>query len=320
RRPRPALPKSQQIARKSGRRCCGSCIARYLLLPQRLVKALFQQGARACIDAILRFIHFGDVIDKAVILTHESGSDCTHAIYLSINGGLEEIIVKAGFASGYPGEGPGGLAYVLSLLEALEVPIDESVLDGRMFQKIENCTVTSWNLEKLIEKNRVRPHRYSDYIYGIRSLRMDEGRWQTRFPVSMPYSLIDDRLIDLAVQFRNNPKNSLNNAHTRLEDTIRKRIESEEHGSKLFSEAFLGKNSKLEWEGLSDGVAAGRAKLFSDVYSGFRNRRMHREFDETNDEQLYEFLLVNQLFRLEAQAKDRVLDEPETQNEASEQA
>ncbi len=103
-------------------------------------------------------------------------------------------------------------------------------------------------------------------------------------------------------------------SYRRLEGTIRKRtsIEGDVIGAKLFTKAFRGENAPLYWENVEPAEREGRAAMFEGIYMAFRNRRAHRELELSLDEEIREFLLVNELFLLESQAIDRTQKKEET--------
>ena len=75
---------------------------------------------KSCTDAVLRYLQYGDIISKVLIIT----SDQSHALILRME--TDEVVaVKSGFSSGYHGGGPRGFAYVLALLHAYEIDIEE---------------------------------------------------------------------------------------------------------------------------------------------------------------------------------------------------
>lgn len=68
-----------------------------------------------CIKAIVRLIHFGDTIEKAMLISYTGGDAGQHCFLLTVNG--EDLIaIKSGFSSGYHGEGPRGLSTAIQLL------------------------------------------------------------------------------------------------------------------------------------------------------------------------------------------------------------
>ncbi|MCH8504956.1 MAG: hypothetical protein LAT50_11610, partial [Ectothiorhodospiraceae bacterium] len=74
------------------------------------------------------------------------------------------------------------------------------------------------------------------------------------------------------------------------------------------SPAQVGQFSGAVDNGLEDAAQKGRANLFVGVYMANRNRRAHKELPSKLSDELREFLLVNELFLLEAESKLRVQD------------
>jgi hypothetical protein len=75
----------------------------------------------------------------------------------------------------------------------------------------------------------------------------------------VPLAIIDSRIHDLAKTFWDDPDRSLMLGYRRLEEVLRTRLRSEAHSKRLFTEAFLGENRKLEWPGLDESEQSGRA-------------------------------------------------------------
>ena len=93
--------------------------------------------------------------------------------------------------------------------------------------------------------------------------------------------------------------------YRRLEDIIRKRTDSENHGSRLLDEAFSLKRGKLKWMDAPDRAHAGRLDLMKGTFGAYRNVRAHRDSETSNDADLLaEFLLLNHLYRLESEATE----------------
>lgn len=107
--------------------------------------------------------------------------------------------------------------------------------------------------------------------------------------------------MDLAITFWNSPDAQLFTAYRRLEDRIRERLGIGEIGAKLCSTAFYPPG-RLYWPGIENGEQVGRANLFIGAFTAYRNPRAHRQLKEPPASQLTEFLLVNQLYRLEGEA------------------
>jgi hypothetical protein len=105
----------------------------------------------------------------------------------------------------------------------------------------------------------------------------------------MPFAIIDSRIADLAISFWNDLDDRLLKAYRRLEDIVRKRAGVQEHGTKLFSQAFIGNNAKLTWQNIDETEKVGRGTLFTAAYMAHRNPRAHRELKSYQDAQLSEF-------------------------------
>jgi len=71
------------------------------------------------------------------------------------------------------------------------------------------------------------------------------------------------------------PDDRLLTGYRRLEDIARERTAIDEHGTKLFAQAFDPNTGKLTWKDAGDGERAGRMQLFKGSYLAYRNRRAH---------------------------------------------
>jgi hypothetical protein len=111
-------------------------------------------------------------------------------------------------------------------------------------------------------------------------------------------------MFDLAIRFWEGPDDRLMMGYRRLEDIVRKRTAIDEHGVKLFSQAFSGPKAKLGWKDLDESEQAGRVHLFTGTYLAYRNPRAHRELEEYANDQLNEFLLLNHLYLLEKESDE----------------
>lgn len=251
----------------------------------------------SCRDAIYRLILCGPPIERALILT----SSNHHCFLLTVHPG-DIIAIKSGFASGYGGEGPHGFSEVISVLDSLDIEIEECDVSPKVIQKIDDSCLTYRDLEKIEALPRVTPWRWPDYLLDIDiNLNRDFASWRHVQDV-MPYSLIDERLMDLATRFWNGPDDKIMRGYRRLEDIVRERSGLDEHGSKLFSKAFSQTNGALTWSNLSPAEIAGRVELITGTFKALRNRRAHREDTRKMRAALIEFLQLNHLFVLESQA------------------
>jgi len=250
-----------------------------------------------CINAILRYLQFGERFTDTIILSHQQ----SHALIIFSDSG-EILAIRSGFTSGYSGEGPRGLAYVLSILKELGTEIEEYSVSRKIIEKINNSSFKISDLDKIKKGIPVRPKRLYDYIYDYHVFYSKKENLLNKFPLSIPYAVLDPRLFDLAISFWDSPGESIFTGYRKLEDEIRNRCNLEDHGSKLFQKAFLGQNSILLWPELNGNEISGRANLFIATYSGYRNIRAHREIEENSKQQLVEFMTLNHLFLLEAES------------------
>ena len=257
-------------------------------------------SSRDCQDAIVRLLQFGDRITHASVLTHDN----EHAFLLRINNG-DQVIVKSGFASGYGGTGPSVFSYVLQLLEAHGAEIDEFLVSEEFLERIEHSCLLATDVDSLAKRRPLSPTRWHDYVLEGDWARGDAKRlWEREFPAVIPYAIIDGRLMDLALTFWDAPSDRLLTAFRRLEDILRSRTGLKDRAGRLFNSVFFGDSPRLRWECNDDGESISRAELFKHVFTAFRNARAHGEPDDASHDQLAEFLLVNQLFRLERSAVD----------------
>lgn len=266
-----------------------------------------------CLDAIVRLIQFGDRIEKAWLLSGESEQwNCRHhAFILSINYG-DLVAIKPGFSSGYGGEGPGGLSKALQLLNRHKVEIEEHEIKPEMMERLSYGALLSSDIEAIQTSRPIRPNRFSDYIFFDSDRRKiySEQNLNFLFPPVVPLSIIDTRILDLALSLEEHPDASLLTGYKRLEGLVRGRhIElAGLSAAKLFSKAYQGDNALLEWPNVEKPEAEGRASLFIGVFKSYRNKRVHHEEDTDLKSAIREFLLLNELFLLESTTRLRPED------------
>tara|TARA_A100001391_G_scaffold192852_2_gene167457 strand:+ start:348 stop:1076 length:729 start_codon:yes stop_codon:yes gene_type:complete len=234
-----------------------------------------------------------------MLITNQCQFDCRHAFMMKT---LRDshVAIKGGFRSGYSGEGPRGLSEVLSVLRLFFEDIEEYVMSVDFIDRINASCLLNKDLELLQSAEPVRPMRWFDYIQDRHE---DESVPFHTFPLEIPFSLLDRRLIPLAVQFKDHPDSVLMDAYRMLEDTVRRRCGIKgKGGAKLFSEAFRGKEVKLSWSDLDDRECEGRIGLFTGAFMAYRNRRAHQSWKWDLSRDVREFMLINELFCLESEA------------------
>jgi Protein of unknown function (Hypoth_ymh) len=254
-------------------------------------------ASKDCQDAVEMLLQYGTHIQRARILTCENG----HCILLTDDVG-DPIAIKSGFASGYGGEGPRTFSYVLQLLDSHGAEIEEYEVEESTIRRLDNSALTLSDLKRLDKSRPVRPTRWHSYVDEADYERGRDGTLWRDFPPVIPFAIIDNRIMDLAISFWKDPDDRLLKGYRRLEDLIRERIQTQAHGTKLLSQAFAGSNPKLTWQNIDDAEKIGRGNLFTAAFMAHRNPRAHRELKTYQDAQLSEFLLLNHLFRLERES------------------
>lgn len=265
----------------------------------------------ACIHALRRVLTWPERPKSVRLLT----SAQAHAFLLTFECEIP-IAIKDGFSSGYRGTGPSALADALSLLQASNLDVEEVEVRKVVLERLSASALTQADLDEIESARPVRPMRWYDYVYSVDEGRRNQPSVWAQFEPVMPFALVDPRLADLALDLLGAPDRVLLDGFRRLEDRIRERTGLSEHGAKLFSQAFAGEESRLTWRGvpkgrgskpdyIDKGEQAGRAQLFTGAYQAFRNPRAHRTLNVCATEALSEFLLLNQLFRFEAEAIER---------------
>lgn len=254
---------------------------------------------QSCLDALRHLVQCSTLITHARLVSHGS----RHGFLIQADD--EWTVIRPGFASGYPGTGPAGLAEALLLFEHLGVDVDEVDVDEKIMRRVTEGRLSHRDLEGIRNAHPVRPPRLYDYIQSHKRPHARPAELYRNFPVVMPYAIIDERLLDLALKFRRDPDNILLTAFRRLEDTVRVRSGVDEHGAKLFSRAFGGSNAPLKWNDVGhENEIAQRVNVFVGAYGAFRNPRAHSASSRDDEATglLGQFLLVNLLFTLERDA------------------
>tara|TARA_R110002111_G_scaffold120260_3_gene183338 strand:+ start:5866 stop:6753 length:888 start_codon:yes stop_codon:yes gene_type:complete len=262
-----------------------------------------------CLDAITRLIQFGDRIENAWLLStpKEEGGCRDHAFILTINNG-QLIVIGTGFRSGYGGEGCKGLSKALQLLIRHNAEVEEYEIKLEVMNRLDHQCLLSSDIESIKSSTSVSSNKYYDYIFYDTKLAKNifgDRELNSLFPSVVPLSIIDTRILDLALNLDEHPDASLLSGYRRLEGLVREK-HAEFKGlsaAKLFSKAYQGENSFLEWPDVDKSEAEGRASLFIGVFKSYRNKRSHHEQSDETGGALREFLLLNELFILESQAR-----------------
>jgi hypothetical protein len=255
---------------------------------------------------VLQLLFYGNRIVSARILSHDNA----HCLLLRV-GESDLVAIKSGFASGYSGEGPQALSFVLQALSAHGVDIEEYDVSEDFLARLDASALTSKDIESLERLRPVRPARWYDYGYQD-SERRENGALFADLEARVPLAIVDSRIMDIAIHFEDDPDGKLLTGYRRLEDIVRERTGLVgEVSTKLLAKAFLGEESLLCWEGVDGGEQQGRALLFTGTYMAHRNPRAHQDGSRgvgkrSLGRHLSEFLLLNHLFNLEREASVRL--------------
>ncbi|MDH2593267.1 TIGR02391 family protein [Acinetobacter nosocomialis] len=261
---------------------------------------------QTCLMSLCNLIQTHSDLTYALLLTNEQ----THAFIIK-DQNESFYVIRSGFTSGYIGEGPRGLATALTLLKRHEIETEEILVSSKILRKANNSTLNDSEIGLLFKQEIIRPIRLHDYIYPFTKEVSETLKRKRYYPLELPYSILDDRIFDLALLFKHDPDSALLKAYKRLEDIVRDRTKLTEHSYKLFSQSFQGDNALLTWKVPDIGEIKGRANLFTGTYMAFRNARAHRESTENYVQMFREFLLVNELYLLESEAIERsTIQEP----------
>jgi uncharacterized protein (TIGR02391 family) len=270
-----------------------------------------QGDSKLCVEAIRRLVQVGERTTSALLLSAER----RHAFLIKFER-EGSVVVKNGFSSGYRGTGPTSLADALSVLQAAQIDVEEVAITAEMMERLGVSALTNDDIDFIDAARPIRPSCWYDYVYAIYGAKEQGNSVWCRFAPVIPWGILDERLVDLALLFRYTPDKSIMDGFRRLEDQVRERTGLDEHGARLFSLAFAGDDSLLVWKKvapmqatkqdlLDKGERAGRAQLFTGAYQAFRNPRAHRTPNDSEAEALAELLVLNQLFLLERSAEKR---------------
>ncbi|MEJ5033527.1 TIGR02391 family protein [Acinetobacter sp. MYb177] len=252
---------------------------------------------QACLKSLCNLIQTNPYLSYALILT----ADQSHAIIIT-DESASFYIIRSGFTSGYPGEGPKGLAKALTIFNKHEIETEETLITTKIMNRLNNSSLSDNDIDSIFKQKIIRPIRLHDYIYPFKTEISETSSLKRYFPLELPFSIIDDRIFDLALLFKKDPDSALLKAYKRLEDIVRTRTGLNEHSNRLFSQALLPPKGCLTWDLPDNSEIDGRANLFINTYKAFRNARTHREKNENLIHQYREFLLINELYLLEAEA------------------
>lgn len=259
---------------------------------------------RFCLEGIQELMMTDVEVTQAKMLTE----DYHHAFMLTV-GEDYLIAVKDGFSSGYGGEGPTGLSAVLHLFEIYEIPVHCYSVSKGFMERLRASNLTNGDLAEIEGRPDTPYAPYSWDVFGDGGgLHESVSPWH-RARMVLPAAILDSRLYKEAARFWKDADGVLLKAYRKLEDSVRKRANIDGEGAKLFSAAFRGDDAPLQWSGISSGEREGRANLFCGAFGAYRNPHMHSERSRPQAEYLSEFMLLNELYRLERLAEPASVSE-----------
>ena len=194
----------------------------------------------SCLQSLCKTLQTHSDLTTALLLTN----DQVHAFLLKDDSGTYYVI-RSGFTSGYSGEGPKGLAKALALLSKHRIETEEILIPTKLLNRLNNSSLNDQDIDFIYQQKIIRPIRLHDYIYPFENEVTQTTKSKCYYPLELPYSIIDDRIFDLALLFKQDPDSALTKAYKRLEDIIRTRTGIHEHSTKLFAQAFQGENALL---------------------------------------------------------------------------
>jgi len=256
---------------------------------------------QSCLDAIARLLASQMQVERAVLLTYQG----QHGFYLDVDD-PEPIFIRCGFTSGYAGEGPAGLAIALHLFGRFNVDVEEILVSEELLTRLNENRLTKTDMRFIADANVIRPIRTHDYKFdGLQHRGTPDGRMRDQFAPVVPWFVLDNRLVDLAIILSRDPDKAVFEAFRRLESQVRKRCELPMGvaGLDLFKKAFRGSGALLTWGDVSGGELEGRAQMFEAAFIAYRNPRAHREEVGGVARAYREFYVANELFLLEAEAE-----------------
>lgn len=193
-------------------------------------------ATKPCVEAVVRLVQSRTTIKTARILSCKNEFTTDHALLLTDD--LEDqYFIKAGFSSGYGGEGPKGFSFVLALLDHHGAEIDECEIAEDMLERSHLSGLTASDLRRLRDAEGRFP-RFSKYAGEKDFERQIDGTLWRNLPPVIPLAIIDPRLADLALNFWEGPDDALRTGFARLEDVVRKRTGLTNYGDDLFTHAF----------------------------------------------------------------------------------
>lgn len=269
--------------------------------PSDTIQYLGRPYTQDCIEAIAMIIQFEAQIESAIVLTY----DQTHCFLVKTYRHL--YLIRFGFRSDYISEGYKGFVKALNLLRRHEIEIKEVVITQKLFETINRNALTDSDIELILNNPNIRTNTIYNYINNLEVIFKEPLNIDRYYPSELPLNLIDPRILDLALKFRDDADSAIMKAYTRLEDIVRAKIDSKKFSASLMDDSFcsdLKKNklSPFKWESENEDSSTAIGRLFVNTFKAYRNQRAHSEVDKSISQLHREFLLINELYLLESES------------------
>lgn len=271
-----------------------------------MLSTLFTQGSEKiqylgtcytqdCLEALGFILQTQQNIEKAILLSNKQ----YHAFLIISE--RNTYVVRSGFTSGYMGEGPKGLASSLQLLLKHQIDIEEVNISEKLMKKVNKALILESDVKHILESKFVRPLRIHEYIYTIYETLEYQQINDRHYPIELSYHLIDPRIFDLALKFKEEPNNAIMTAYARLEDILRHKTKTDLFSSNLLKTAFISDKHKsmYKWNVDNEEVSNAIGRLFTHIFTVYRNECAHGEINKQYKMQIREFILINELYLLE---------------------
>jgi len=261
-----------------------------------------------CVRALARLLEAGERFKVAIVVTSPAMDE--HALAL-IDAGDDEnkihYVVQSGFGSGYPGEGPDGLATAIAMVEAFGAWVKEVPVTRGIWRRLEASGLTESDSRWITEATPRVATKWVNYRHRGSDGAIDDDVVIKQFPPIIPLGVLESEMLDLALSFRDDPDRALIKGFVRLEERLRDLTGTKKDGKDLIRAALRGSGSALVWSDIDASEADSRAELFCGLYGAHRNPLTHREVDRDGGlaESTSEFMALNHLFKLLKQAVRR---------------
>jgi len=263
-------------------------------------------GTHSSIDAsesIIDFIARGNKPELALLLSSSAEINSNirhHGFFLQFHENTT-IIISPRYTSGYIGTGSTNLSKILPLLENIFDQVLEYSMSSEPFNRLKKHQLLNSDIDKIINS---APTMYSkgnleNYITQNDFQRAYNLNVLNDFKARLPLTMLDSKLNNIALNIFNNPIDTIREACSIVEITLKEKSGLDESGTKLFDSALKPRTGKLKIKNCDDyGEQAGLQFLAKGFYQLHRNPIMHKTKDMLNKSvkaSISELLIANHL-------------------------